>query len=83
MLGIRLVSALGVHIEIDAGVRIVDRLDADALPLVFVVVLVLVISPQTERAKATASRFLKCVVVSLIGCAVLFVCPVKPVAHIG
>ena len=83
MLGVGLVRALGVHIEIDARIRVIDRLNADALPLVIVVVLVLVISPQTERAKAPASRFLECVVVSFFGCAVLLVCPVKPIAHIG
>ena len=65
--GVALVLALGVQVEEHGAVGVVDRLDADALPVVLVVVFVLVDSPQAPGSDAATHCFLEGVVVGFVG----------------
>ena len=80
--GVGFVLALCLQVEEHAAVGIEDRLNADALPLVFVVFFRLVYRPQAPRPESASDRFLKGVVVGFLGHAVLLVGPEKPVADI-
>ncbi len=82
VLGVRLVLALGVEVEEDTGVSVIDRLYPNALFVVLRVVLVLVAGPQPPGTKATADRFLEGVVVGFYRAAILFVRPEQHVASI-
>ena len=82
-LGVRLVLALAVEVKEHRAVGIEDRLHADALILVFLVLIVLVDGAQTPGTKAAAHCLLEGVVVGLVGHAVLFVGTVQAVAGVG
>ena len=81
--GVRLVLALAVEVKKHRAIGIEDRLHADALILVFLVLFILVDGAQAPGAKAAAHCLLEGIVVSLVGHAVLLVGTVQAVAGLG
>ena len=83
MASVCFVLALCVEVKKHAGIGIIDRLDSDALSLVFVVFLVFVAGPKSPRAEPACYCLLESVVIGILRSAVLLVAAIEIVAGVG
>ena len=83
MLSVGLVKPARIRVEEHAAVRVKDRLEPDALPLVLIVQRVLILSPQAPCTNAASHTLVKGVVICFLCATVLLVRTIQAIANVG